>query len=508
MKNVFRGLLLVTLCSFLLLSCDSMFKSNEEITNEVAALSGPGNFSGAVYEGMIILTWDPVSDAKSYFLTRKNLSTGVSVALADVDADTFCYKDFDGLEHDIKYEYTISAVSRLSTAARSVTVIQNGVSKVTLTAKVPEEGSKAPVVSDLTLSRLELDENTTESPDNNALRISFTAEPHLVYDGFVKFYDPETGEFLGDCYVEDFSEYYGETIAKERVSFFFYPDDVYDDEYKDYFNSFIKNCRIEVSIGARFAGASSETTSFGDLCEPVVLEESSRALAERIGETFSVQSVGSNVHIFWENSEKLDFKVYKYISETEWDEVEESIAIDSNYLHISNSCLTAGEWNYIDTEYNNSDNAKYVVYLLQMTDKLTGTVQYASACNIGNQGTTGIVVEGISSVAWKEITDVVDRFNLNVGFKVSEDKILGHVPVTVYRAESNEAGAICGNYKEVSTSQTFITNDILTLPTVNEDKEVYYYMYKFVIDGQPVIKALIEFSSGTVVIVSQESNNN
>jgi hypothetical protein len=132
----------------------SACKDAYNLTNSAPRLPGPANLKAVnAQEGVITLTWDPVYDAAGYYVYRKTgsepavgpfKSSGSSNSLFADGTNRYddIVSDTNRLQAGVAYTYTVVAVSATSTSVpRSVDVVQNGTSKVTITpAVIPERG--------------------------------------------------------------------------------------------------------------------------------------------------------------------------------------------------------------------------------------------------------------------------------------------------------------------------------------------------------------------------------
>ncbi len=132
--------------------------------DEMVSIDGPSNVRAVAYDyGVIAVSWDPVKDAKSYDVYRR-ISQDASgdtiadytakfmanIALESISAGTSLgYVDTVSFSNQLKdgvtYEYTVVANSGNSTSGRAVSkdyFVQNGSSTVTVTAKVPAQGTR------------------------------------------------------------------------------------------------------------------------------------------------------------------------------------------------------------------------------------------------------------------------------------------------------------------------------------------------------------------------------
>jgi hypothetical protein len=191
MKKSLFGIAAVALL-FVLAGCP---QPTESLKQEPAALPGPGNLQANVnYDGIVILTWNPVPNASGYAVIRRdtvgpnsqqNLEYGVNVALTPtpLPPSQFYYidtVDFNNLlVHQRSYEYSVVSISRSSSAVTegsgSITV-QNGVSKVTAKPRIPGPNEFAPTLSgsDITVTRF-------DASGADKVRVEFPNKPNYAY---------------------------------------------------------------------------------------------------------------------------------------------------------------------------------------------------------------------------------------------------------------------------------------------------------------------------------------
>ena len=191
MKKSLFGIAAVALL-FVLAGCP---QPTETLKQEPAALPGPGNLQANVnYDGIVILTWNPVPNASGYAVIRRdtvgpnnqqNLEYGVSVALTTtpLPPSQFYYidtVDFTNLlVHQRSYEYSVVSMSTSSsavTAGEGSITVQNGVSKVTAKPRIPGPSEFAPTLagSDITVTRF-------DASGTDMVRVEFPNKPNYEY---------------------------------------------------------------------------------------------------------------------------------------------------------------------------------------------------------------------------------------------------------------------------------------------------------------------------------------
>jgi hypothetical protein len=141
---------------------------------ELHSLPGPDGLEANVYDGMIILQWNNVPNASSYRVVRKDTSTRVNVALVTNLATNY-YVDTVGwtnqLINDRDYEYSVISVSS------STTVVQNGESKITVKARIPDRSEFTP---SLDADQINVTKYATIAGVDQIV-VSFPNEPNYQY---------------------------------------------------------------------------------------------------------------------------------------------------------------------------------------------------------------------------------------------------------------------------------------------------------------------------------------
>jgi hypothetical protein len=114
------------------------------LTEKIHSLSAPSNLKATVVDGGVILQWNVVKDASRYIVLRMDTTTNVEMVLSTNTTTTY-YADFVSWTNQMadtrKYEYSVISSSNYSTSgtAANDTIVQNGVAKVTATAKIPAD---------------------------------------------------------------------------------------------------------------------------------------------------------------------------------------------------------------------------------------------------------------------------------------------------------------------------------------------------------------------------------
>ena len=145
---------------------------------ELHSLPGPDGLEAKVYDGMIILQWNNVPNASSYRVVRKDTSTKLSVVRATVSNTTsnaISYTDTVGwdnqLINDRDYEYSVISVSS------STTVVQNGESKITVKARIPNPSEFTP---SLDADQIDVTQYTTITGVDQIV-VTFPNQPNYQY---------------------------------------------------------------------------------------------------------------------------------------------------------------------------------------------------------------------------------------------------------------------------------------------------------------------------------------
>jgi hypothetical protein len=161
-------------------------------TEQPYAIPGPGNVTARVYEGIVLLTWDPVPDAEGYQIFRKDNTDNITKAIA-VDSGTypiggpFYFIDTASITNNLidghSYTYIVYSLSGHSANHRAVAVdayIGNGASSSNeVTANVPDRKS----TDDETFAWITVDQESVdiEQVSGNYLQVSWDAQPNLRY---------------------------------------------------------------------------------------------------------------------------------------------------------------------------------------------------------------------------------------------------------------------------------------------------------------------------------------
>jgi hypothetical protein len=163
-----------------------------EKTDTPPSLPGPKNVTARVYDGVILLTWDPVPDATGYQIFRKdnkdNISTAIEVESGEYKIGTkgtLYYRDvatFDGnLIDGHSYTYTVYSLSGLEPETNTTSgFIGNGhTSSNSVNAKIPERS----VVDWITVGDISIEPlvDPLYKSQSNFL-VSWDAKPNLQYE--------------------------------------------------------------------------------------------------------------------------------------------------------------------------------------------------------------------------------------------------------------------------------------------------------------------------------------
>ncbi len=155
------------------------------------SLTQPADIKAAVYEGMIIVSWNPVKDAKSYDVYRRDSATGQIVTLAKLDGATTFYSSdnpyyvdyvgfYNQLVHGRGYQYTVVAHSGQSTnglydnQTRVEDLVFNSQTSVNAAANIPNRDTyllKGP--NNIKVERMPLEDT---------LIVTWKAEINMSYD--------------------------------------------------------------------------------------------------------------------------------------------------------------------------------------------------------------------------------------------------------------------------------------------------------------------------------------
>jgi hypothetical protein len=155
MKNVFRkgAAILFIAAAFALVSCSNTLEVSDD-SNVVLAIPGPANVKATAYDGAILVGWDPVKDATSYQVYRKDVKTGAVKLVRSVTAGSSNYVlDIVGYENYLvdgeKYVYTVVSESGTTVGA----IVWNGQSSSnTVEATIPT--SLVATVSNLNVTKV------------------------------------------------------------------------------------------------------------------------------------------------------------------------------------------------------------------------------------------------------------------------------------------------------------------------------------------------------------------
>jgi hypothetical protein len=126
-----------------------------DFTYSGASPGNPGSLKADVsYEGLVLLTWDPVINAKEYEIYRYDtVDKTPRKLLAKPDRGATFYPDFVGENNQLvdgrSYEYTVVAVN--NSFDGGAMPLKNGSSKVSAKPKIPEKGSELTANLDVTV---------------------------------------------------------------------------------------------------------------------------------------------------------------------------------------------------------------------------------------------------------------------------------------------------------------------------------------------------------------------
>jgi hypothetical protein len=167
-------------------------------TEKPYSIPGPANVTARVYEGIVLLTWDPVPDAKGYQIIRKDNTDNITkqfTAGKDYEGNTvysfgkhgsFWFRDSASIENDLlnghSYTYTVYSLSGLSGNRNidSESYIGNGfTASNAVTANVPDRRSELPE----TFAWIKVDQASVviEKLGNSRLLVTWDAQPNLYY---------------------------------------------------------------------------------------------------------------------------------------------------------------------------------------------------------------------------------------------------------------------------------------------------------------------------------------
>ena len=137
---------LALLFGFVLAACDTNLTGGVNVKDDLNSIPGPALHEPIVADGLIVLSWNSVTNASGYRIVRKDLTTNETTVLTDKmvssGGQSLSYADCvswtNQLVDDRDYEYTVISLNESGiNRAAGDTVILSGESKKRVKAKVP-----------------------------------------------------------------------------------------------------------------------------------------------------------------------------------------------------------------------------------------------------------------------------------------------------------------------------------------------------------------------------------
>jgi len=162
------------------------------LSYKAGKLGNPKITRSEAFEGLNLITWQPVIDAVGYHVYRYDPDLKFTKDLGDTGGNLYLLDWVswtNQLQDNKKYEYTIVAVSSQSTSQPSIDgslPLQNGSSKTTITAKIPAAFTPADPTFDIEQQDKEILVKITDTKPNLNYQVGYTFGEHEVVRTFAR----------------------------------------------------------------------------------------------------------------------------------------------------------------------------------------------------------------------------------------------------------------------------------------------------------------------------------
>jgi hypothetical protein len=192
-KKLFIGITgLALLFAMVLAGCALPTELSVDGTETPYAIPGPANVTARAYEGIILLTWDPVPDAAGYQIFRKDNTDNISKAISGSfdKQGQFYYTDTATFDNNLinghSYTYTVYSLSGQSGNRAAFTAdayIGNGKTDSNrVSATVPDRDDQTPGAFDwIAVDPASIKIESIDNSSQDEFLVTWDAKPNLTY---------------------------------------------------------------------------------------------------------------------------------------------------------------------------------------------------------------------------------------------------------------------------------------------------------------------------------------